>query len=194
MAAASLEVFDRIHERGGVAIVCHPYWVHLGKLQHHEDVTNYLFDHKTFDVYELIAGGAFEEGTQLQISYYQNQPSMPIVGSSDTHQLFGGRLEPGNYTVAFAEELSAEAICKAVRSGVCVAGIENKFWGDFRLVRYAYFLSANVFPEHDRMQAALGDQLLFHVSSGMPAQSPRIEKMRAATGMTEYFASLRWQE
>ena len=28
---------------------------------------------------------------------------------------------------SLAEELSAEAICRAVRSGVCVAGIENKF-------------------------------------------------------------------
>lgn len=194
MVASSLEVFDRIHERGGVAIVCHPYWVLQGKLQHHEDVTNYLFDHKTFDVYELIAGGAFEEGTQLQISYYQSQPAMPVVGSSDTHQLVGGRLEPGNYTIAFAEAFTPEAIREAVRRGICVAGIENKFWGDFRLVRYAYFLSANVFPQHDKNQAALGDQLLFHVSSGMDKTSPRIEKMRAITGMSEYFASLRWCE
>jgi len=193
MVASSMEVFDRIHERGGVAIVCHPHWVLQGKLQHHDDVTNYLFDHKTFDVFELIAGGAFEEGTQLQLAFYHDQPAMPVVGSSDTHQLVGGRLEPGNYTIAFAEELSPEAICKAVRKGTCVAGIENKFWGEYRLVKYAYFLSANVFPQHDKNQAALGDQLLFHVSSGMPEGGPRIEKMQAIPGMTEYFDSLRWK-
>lgn len=193
MAASSLEVFDRIHERGGVAIFCHPHWITGGKLQHSEDVTNYLFDHKAFDVYELIAGGAFEEGTQMQISYYQTQPAMPIVGSSDTHQLVGGRLEPGNFTVAFAESYTPEAICEAVRAGKCVAGIGSKYWGDYRLVKYANFLQANYYPQHDKNQAALGDQLLFYVSAGCPENSPRIEKMQAMPSAADLFASLRWQ-
>lgn len=193
MAASSLEIFDRIHERGGAAIFCHPCWIAGGTLQHSEDVTNYLFDHKTFDVYELIAGGAFEEGTQMQISYYQNLPAMPIVGSSDTHQLVGGRLEPGNFTVAFAESYTPEAIREAVRAGVCVAGIDSKYWGDYRLVKYANFLQANYFPQHDKIQCALGDQLLFYVSAGCPENSPRIEKMQAMTSAAQLFDSLRWK-
>ena len=42
-------------------------------------------------------------------------------------------------------------------------------------------------------QAALGDQLLFHVSAGCPENSPRIEKMQAMTGAAELFDSLRWK-
>ena len=193
MVASSLEIFDRIHERGGAAIFCHPHWILGGTLQHSEDVTNYLFDHKAFDIYELIAGGAFEEGTQMQISYYQEQPKMPVVGSSDTHQLVGGRLEPGNITVAFAESYTPEAIREAVRTGRCVAGFERKYWGDYRLVKYANFLQANYYPAHDKNQCALGDQLLFYVDQGKKEDSPRIEKMQAIPGAVQLFDSLRWK-
>lgn len=192
--ASSLEVFDRIHERGGVAILCHPHWILNGTYQESEDITNYLFDHKTFDVFEMIAGGAFEEGTQMQLSYYHDQPEMPIVGSSDTHQIYGGRLEPGNYTIAFAKSRTQQDICEAVKNGVCVAGFANKLFGNYRLMRYAYFLMANYYPEHDRLAGRVGDQLLVYASSNAQQRVQRAENMRALEDPLAYFASLRWQE
>ena len=191
-AASSLAIFDKIHECGGVAIHCHPCWILQGTLHESEDLSEYLFDHRSFDVYELIAGGAYEEGTQMQIAYYQERGKMPVVGSSDAHQQFGGRLEPGNFTVVFAPELSAEAIREGVRAGLCVAGCGNKFWGDYRLVKYAYFLQANYFAEHDARCAALGSRLLRYTSAGSDPASKYADEARAAASPSAPFAALRW--
>ena len=118
---------------------------------------------------------------------------MRIGRADDGHQLVSGRLEPGNITIAFAESYTPEAIREAVRAGKCVAGFESKYWGDYRLVKYANFLQANYYPAHDKNQCALGDQLLFYVSEGKPENSPRIEKMHAVTGAEQLFDSLCWK-
>lgn len=192
--ASSLEVFDRIHQRGGVAILCHPHWILNGTYQQSEDITNYLFDHRSFDVYEMIAGGAFEVGTQMQISYYHSQPEMPVVGSSDTHRINDETLIPINYTIAFAKSRSAQDICEAVRNGLCVAGHDHKLYGDYRLMRYAYFLLDNYYQQHDAIMAQLGEQLLSFASAGCPAQSPRIEKMRSMPDPLSIFTSMRYTD
>ncbi len=191
-AASSLAIFDKIHECNGVAVHCHPCWILEGTLHESEDLSAYLFDHRTFDVYELIAGGAFEEGTQMQIAYYQEREKMPILGSSDAHQQFGGRMEPGNFTVVFAPELTVEAIRESVRAGLCVAGFENKFWGDYRLVKYAYFLKANYFPEHDQRCVTFGARMLRYVSAGSDPASKYADDCRAAESPSAPFLALRW--
>lgn len=190
--ASSLCLFDKIHECNGVAVLCHPHWILQGTLQESEDITEYLFDHKTFDVYELIAGGAYEEGTQMQISYYQQRDEMPIVGSSDTHNQFGGFLEPGNFTVVFAPELSVEAIRESIRAGRTVAGNGRKYWGVYRLLKYANFLQANYFPQHDKRCEALGNKLLRYAASGADAESKYAEDARKAASPSMPFLALRW--
>ena len=191
-AASSLALFDRIHEVGGVAIHCHPCWILQGTLHESEDLSEYLFDHRSFDAYELIAGGAYEEGTQMQIAYYQEREKMPVVGSSDSHQQFGARLIPGNFTVAFAPELSADAIRESVRAGLCVAGCGNKFWGDYRLVKYAYFLNAHYFPEHDERCSLLGARILRYVSAGSDPASPYAGECREEASPSSPFAAMKW--
>lgn len=78
-AAASQVMFDRIREADGVAVLCHPNWILTNGFNEHEDITDYLFDHKRFDALELIAGGAYEVGTQMQLSYYNDRPNMPMA-------------------------------------------------------------------------------------------------------------------
>lgn len=193
-ATASCQaVFAKIHEYGGVAVLCHPGWVYQQTLQQSEDITNYLFDHRRFDALELIAGGAFEEGTQLQISYYQGMPEMPVLGNSDAHQQFGGRLEPGNFTVTFAESLNRENILDAVRKGYCVAGHDNKFFGSYRLVKYVYFLKANIFDAHDALSAKLGVKLMRYASAGADPESRFAEEARACANPATVFESLRYE-
>lgn len=193
-AASSQAVFDKIHEYGGAAVLCHPHWILRGLLQQSEDITDYLFDNKRFDIYELIAGGAFEEGTQMQISYYQEREKMPVVGSSDTHQQFGGRLEPGNFTVVFAEEMTVESIRESIRAGRCTAGFDNKFYGDYRLLKYTYFLKANYFPEHDLRCVSLGAKMLRYASSGADPEGKYADEARAAESPAALFATLRYKE
>lgn len=167
-AAACQVVFDKIRSVDGLAVLCHPHWICGRTFNESEDITDYLFDHKRFDVLELIAGGAYEVGTQLQISYYHDRETMPILGSSDAHRCFGENesLEPINYTIAFASSLEAESIKDAVRAGMTVAGYRNKLYGDYRLVKYGYFLLKNYYPEHDSMRRSLGCDMLRMASSG----------------------------
>ena len=192
-AAASQVMFDRIRSVDGVSIFCHPNWIEGPVFHQHEDVTDYLFDHKRFDALELIAGGAYEIGTQMQIAYYQDLPRMPILGNSDSHACFGGGLEPGNFTVVFADALEEEAIKNSVRNGCCVAGNENKFYGEYRLVKYAYFLQKNYFPKHRSQRAQLGAWMLRMASSGGTVNTGTDEK-RKANRPSERFATLRYTE
>lgn len=171
-AAASQVMFDKIHEADGVAVLCHPNWIIGHGFNEHEDVTDYLFEHRRFDALELIAGGAYEVGTQMQLSYYNDCPNMSILGNSDAHACFGEKLEPGNYTIVFAEALTGEAIKDAIRTGLTVAADDNRFYGDYRLVKYAYFLQKNYFPSHKQMRNTLGAQMVRFASSRMSADSP----------------------
>ena len=139
-AAASQVVFDKIRSVGGLSVLCHPHWVLPNGFNEAEDITDYLFDHKRFDVLELLAGGAYEKGTQLQLSYYRDKAAMPILGSSDAHGCFGGGLEPGFYTIVLAKDMTVESIKDAVKKGHTIAGDKNKLVGDYRLVKYGYFL------------------------------------------------------
>lgn len=164
-AAASQVMFDKIREANGLSVLCHPHWILNCSFIEHEDVTDYLADHRRYDVLELIAGGAYEVGTQLQLSYYKTRPSMPILGSSDAHSCFGGDLEPGNYTIVFADSLSCDGIKDAIRNGLTVAGNENRLFGDYRLVKYAYFLRRNYLEKHKKLRNRLSDWMLRYASS-----------------------------
>lgn len=192
-AAASQVMFDRIRSVDGVSILCHPNWIEAAGFHQNEDVTDYLFDHKRFDVLELIAGGAYEIGTQMQLAYYKDLPKMPVVGNSDAHCCFGAGLEPGNFTVVFAQGLEEEAIKDAIRSGCCVAGNENKFYGEYRLVKYAYFLQKNYFPKHSGQRSQLGAWMIRMASSGGTVNAPSDEKQRVLRP-SERFATLRYSE
>ncbi|MBQ7868236.1 MAG: hypothetical protein IJ354_08825 [Clostridia bacterium] len=164
-AAASQVMFDKIRSVDGVAVLCHPHWILPKGFNETEDITDYLFDHKRFDALELIAGGAYEVGTQMQVSYYQERNKMPILGNSDAHGCFGGKLEPGNFTILYASELSPDALKAAIRKGNTVAGNENKLYGDYRLVKYAYFLLRNFYPEHRNQRDTLGIRMQRAASS-----------------------------
>jgi len=191
-AAACQVVFKRIHQAGGVAILCHPCWILSASdaYNQHEDITDYLFDHKQFDVLELIAGGAYEVGTQLQISYYQEKDKMPIVGSSDAHSAGNYRMTLGNYTIAFAEKLDVESIRESIRQGRAVGGYDNKLFGDYRLLKYAYFLQRRYYAEHDRLRVQLSTAMLRYASAQPGPDSEMAQKLTEIRP-SELFASLR---
>lgn len=192
-AAASNVMFDRIRSVDGVSILCHPNWI-IGKgFNESEDITDYLFDNRRFDALELIAGGAYETGTQMQLAYYKNRENMPIVGSSDAHGCFGTKLEPGNFTIVFAEELSVSSIKDAIRNANTVAGNASKLYGDYRLVKYAYFLLENYYPAHDEKRGKLGAEMLRYASDSAGKDSKFAEGL-ASPRPSEMFSPLRWEK
>ena len=189
-AAASQVVFDKIRSVDGVSILCHPNWILANGFNESEDITDYLFDHKRFDALELIAGGAYEVGTQMQVSYYHDRETMPILGSSDAHGCFGGRLEPGNFTIVFADALDVDSIKNAIRAGKTVAGNENKLYGDYRLVKYGYFLLRNYYPEHMKLRDGLGTWMM-RLASSMQGADSEIAKKLQSPRPSETFAARR---
>ena len=190
-AAASQVMFDRVHEANGVAVLCHPNWILGNGFNEHEDITDYLFDHKRFDALELIAGGAYEVGTQMQLSYYNDRPNMPVLGNSDAHGCFSIALEPGNFTIVFANALDSESIKDSIRAGLAVAADANRFYGNYRLVKYAYFLQRHYFPEHKKSRNALGAHMLRMASCKDNTNLQLLDKIKRLAP-TQAFASLRY--
>lgn len=192
-AAACQVMFDKIRSVGGISVLCHPHWFIANGFNQREDVTEYLWDHRRFDALELIAGGAYEMGTQLQLSYFKDREAMPILGSSDAHACFGGRLEPGNYTIVFASSLDIESIKNAIRQGLTVAGNEGKLYGSYRLVKYAYFLRQCYYPGHDAQRATLGSRMLRLASSHQGPDSELARNLDTPRP-SEGFAPLRYPD
>jgi len=191
-AAASQVMFDKIREADGVSILCHSHWILSNGFNETEDVTDYLVEHRRFDALELLAGAAGEVGSQLQLSYYRTRETMPILGDSDAHGCFGGNLEPGNFTVIFADGLSVEGVKQAIRSRMTIAGNEGRLYGDYRLVKYGYFLERNFFPDHARARKRLGVQMLR--LAGYPGDPPQalLDSLKAIR-VSQRFEEKRYQ-
>ena len=191
-AAACQVIFDRIRSVDGISVLCHPHWFIETGFNEREDVTEYLWDHRRFDVLELIAGGAYEIGTQLQLSYFKEREAVPILGSSDAHACFGYRLEPGNFTIVFASALDTEPVKNAIRQGLTVAGNAGKLYGNYRLVKYAYFLHQCYYPEHDAQRSLLGSRMQ-RLASGLPKDTVP-EDYVSTPRPSEMFAQLRYSK
>jgi len=192
-AAASQVIFDKIGEVNGISVLCHPAWIIANGFNMAEDITDYLMDHKRFDALELIAGGAFEEGTQMQVSYYHDLDTMPILGSSDTHSTNGnGRLEPGNFTIVFADKLDRESIKNAIKSGRTIAGNSNKLYGDYRFMKYGYFLMKYYYPKHHALRDKLGTWMLRYASCGLGLDSVQAKNIKEPRP-SELFESIRYK-
>ena len=192
-AAASQVVFDRVRSVGGISILAHPKWVITKGFAAAEDIIDYLFEHRRFDAVELVAGGAGESGTQMQVSDYLDKEHIPIVGSSDTHGCYNDDLQPHNYTVVFADSLETESIKQAILEGKTIAGDGYKLYGNYRLVKYGYFLRWNYFPEHAHQRRELGAQMQFYASRQPGPESKEGQELKLIRP-SERFAALRYQQ
>lgn len=148
-----------VHRLGGRAFLAHPYWE--AERRYHLNLSLYdqLVRDAECDGIELLGDVDFADNL-LSVAHYQELLSkgrrMPIIGCSDTHNRehrFGG-----HWTIAFAEELSGEAVLDAIALGHSVAcsvlgptgeraGL--RVYGPLPLVEYAFFLEREFFPLHD---------------------------------------------
>ncbi|MDF2686127.1 MAG: hypothetical protein K0S55_1308, partial [Clostridia bacterium] len=89
-------------------------------------------------------------------------PNIPVVGHTDSHGQHKESLGADwYYMIVFAKELSLASLREAIRQGNCVAVDASakgfpKVYGQYRFVKYAYFLLENVYPEHDSICAQQG--------------------------------------
>ena len=167
--ARSMWVTDRIHERNGLAIFPHPFWVPGGSRMHNVRVeyAELLLRSGMFDGYELIGGmtqGENNHSVAMWNDLRADGLKISVVGSSDVHGIQGDGTFPNYFTVCFAEKNENDAIIAAVKQGNCVAveavganyGRQYRCYGQRRLVSYAQFLFRHYFPHLQRMAAGEG--------------------------------------
>ena len=103
------ETVERIHKVGGVAIACHPYVYFKGCLR--EKVSS------TFDAIETINARAFPfKRSVKKAEEAAKRLGLSRVAGTDAHY---GRQIGCAYTVIEADELSVEAISRAIVKGNC---------------------------------------------------------------------------
>ncbi|HIW73860.1 MAG TPA: hypothetical protein H9684_06020 [Firmicutes bacterium] len=168
-AAASLAVFDKIREYGGLSVLCHPFWETDEGYDISRDLTEWLLDHRAFDALEVIGGYWRHEyrSNHFQTAFYHQYclhagGSVPVLGESDSHGTDAGGLHGWYYSVVFARDFTFDAIREAVCAGRSVGvtalpGDIVRAYGPMRYVQYAAFLAEQVFPGHDAICRTQGD-------------------------------------
>ena len=175
--------FRQIREAGGLGIFCHCFWQKQSYVVN-EATTRDIINHCSFDAIEAVSGHGLASfaSSNLQFALVNdlNNSSRPLnmVGTSDTHMAHLANEFGCVYSVVWADELNADSIIDAVKNGFCTAAEEMtnhipRFYGSFRLVRYAAFLRKHYFPQHDRLCAAEGI-LLREVLNGNTALQPAV--------------------
>lgn len=188
--ASAVWCFNKIRQAGGLGIFCHPYWFANHMVRIPESLTSALLESQPYDALELIGGyprpEAWSNNWQV-VRYYQEIATgkhIPIVGVSDAHgchrDLFGWY-----YTIVFSPSPSLEDLIQSIKDGWSVAveaidGEVKRAYGPFRLVKYAHFLLAEVFPEHDALCREEGVWMLAYLNGDAGA----VEKLRQAHGRT----------
>lgn len=155
---------DRVHEAGGLAIFPHPYWRtgHSKTYNVCDELAMLLMTGGLFDAYELI-GGMGQMGVNLSVALWNDLRaeglSIPVVGSSDVHNLASSIDFPGHFTICFAKANESGAILESIKGGLSVAaeGTGDEYarqyrcYGTRRLVSYAHFLLKYYFPRLQRI-------------------------------------------
>ena len=155
--AAAEWAFDKVREGGGLAVYPHPYWPLIGRNAVSDIVNRTILERGRFDAFEAANHKAHEYNYLAQSEYARqrgNGKTPSVVGNSDVHNTDAA--EKWSYTILLAKDFSQAGICDAVRTGRCCSvmpvgeGFLPVVTGDYRIVRYVYFLLKEYFPEHDR--------------------------------------------
>ena len=158
-AAICSWAFGQIKKAGGLAIFAHPNWIE--NVYHvPEKLTDWLFEKREFDAFEVLGGERYYEQNGFQTARYYEECAkghkVPIVGSTDSHSCYDTNK---GYNVAstiiFSPRNERKALIESVRGfySVAVDTISEEFRlvGDSRLVRYGTFLLQYFFPLHDEL-------------------------------------------
>lgn len=185
---------DRIRERQGLAMFCHPYWVTGNRHNVDEALLDQLFATQVFDAFELISGDSREsipatDINALQVARYAEERAkgrrVAVCGISDTHGAEGSDAFGRNFTVCFAKSLELPELIAAIRdlrsvAVECPGGEIPRSYGPYRLVRYTHFLWREVFPQHDELCYEEGRLMIQH-AAGDGTAAARIALLHGQT-------------
>lgn len=154
---------DMIHEKGGAAIIAHPFWEYDANNTSNA-MLKYLGEQKLFDGMEVVHGQDEPDCTDAnrQIAFWNDLRAegvfIPVVGADDAHR----RNYPWDYgsdfckayTIMFVRDNDIngfkEALCGGYSSAVSHrAGMVGDVAGTYRMTVYSIFLLENYYPAHD---------------------------------------------
>ena len=161
---AAMNVFEKIHQAGGLSVLCHIYWDAVDGTTYRrmgapEQLIDALVKECSFDVFEVTSGAPEKDlkANYLQEAYYREKlpKNFPVIGITDSHTTLNGISIFGkNYSIVFVDECSEKGVIDAIRNSysVSVDGVGNTIChGSIRLIKYATFLMENYFPIHDQI-------------------------------------------
>lgn len=165
--ASAVWCYRRIRAAGGLGIFVHPYWFTEERYNVPEALIEKHFREQPFDAFELIGGYPVHEAecNALQVSRYHHERSqgrqVPIVGATDCHGVHRGDYFGWYTTIVFAPTAELPDVIAAVKGlrSVAVEALPGQavhIHGPFRLVKYAHFLTREIFPLHDALCAQEG--------------------------------------
>ena len=198
---ASEWAFDRIREAGGISMFCHPYWQRQYHFYVDEAVIDCLLARKKFDVLEVFGGFRREdtEPNMLSLARWQEERAkgkvIPAAGVSDGHGC-DNHVANWYYTIVFAPKLEFPALAEAIRSDRSVAvhfipGEHPILAGNFRLVKFTYFLFREFYPRHDEICRLEGEIMRSYYSEGA-IDAPEV--IRSLSGSVSGFMGLFWEK
>jgi hypothetical protein len=172
-AAASVVVWNKIRELGGVAVYCHPYWRPANRQYIPAALSDYLLLKGQFDAFEVLNCSSSDLGILHYHELRAQGRNWPGIGVTDAHASANlGRA----YTLILSESLSFNDIAANIRKGNCIAvefdptTKQHRAHGNFRLGRFAIFLFTHYYPrQHDKLCAEEGELLIKAVAGDTAA-------------------------
>lgn len=192
--ASSEWAFDKIRSFGGISMFCHPYWRPGDNFYIGDGVTEEMMHRCKFDVLELF-GGFYRyqlEANMLALSRWSEEQrvqarQIPVAGISDAHgcdrDLWGWY-----FTLVFAPSDDFSDLAAAIRACRCTAvqTVPDHFpivAGEYRLVRFAYFLLREFYPAHDEVCRRESEPMSAFLANDMEETEmrARLDAMRGGT-------------
>lgn len=172
-AAASVVVWNKIRELGGIAAYCHPYWRPDHRQYIPAALSDYLLQKGQFDAFEVLNGGSNDLGILHYHELRAQGRNWPGIGVSDAHA--SSQLGKA-CTLILSESLAFSDLAANIRKGNCIAievdpaTKQKRAHGDFRLGRFAIFLFTHYYPQqHDKLCAEEGELLVKAVAGDAAA-------------------------
>lgn len=193
---------NKIRERGGLGMFCHPYWYTSHNYPPGGAMISLLLERQVFDAMEVVSGMDSDSlgsrnTNNLQIArWYEeraNGRKIGICGISDAHGVERSDGFGRYYTVAFAPSSELADIIAAIKNinSVAVQAIAGDYpqaSGPFRLVKYTNYLLREVFPQHDDLCYEEGRQMIEHTAGNAAA----VDRLRLMHGQVARFYDNCW--
>ena len=147
----TIDFCRKIHENGGVAVMCHPLWKPFrldgSRLDVPLSLVKELMEKQVFDAIEIVGGSPIDDHTtsQMTFTYAAGFGALPgstaYLGTTDSHNYTIDPICGKHFTLVFATDNSQTAIVDAVRQKrtVAVDTDNNLLFGEPRYCMFARF-------------------------------------------------------